>query len=292
MDDDLDDSTMCNYPVYFSDYYDIVKNKLVINQNPVEAALDEFDWYRSNSDPMPLTEEQLTDIWNTLESLENCPVQGYDLDNWCLWMKMLIVFLIAVGPRSNEVVNLDVETQMKFDDDPRVVFTQRKNLRRNEGPEEVPIMMGIEFLRAYQDYISMVDHNGKLVPSPESESGSRSANTLNNWLKRLCKKANVRLEDGTLPTMKNFRQTWTTLYKKTIHENREQIKFVSGEKGTKNHQVDEDHYLREVSNRRELRELGRKHFENLLNIESIPNLLEEKLDEQEYYERQTRFYDF
>jgi len=37
---------MGNYPRYFEEYYNIVKNKHQININPVEEALDEFEWYR------------------------------------------------------------------------------------------------------------------------------------------------------------------------------------------------------------------------------------------------------
>lgn len=59
---------------------------------------------------------------------------------------MLLVFLIAVGPRSNEVERLDVRTHLHFGDDPHVHFTERKNMRRDGGPAKVPIMMGDDLL--------------------------------------------------------------------------------------------------------------------------------------------------
>jgi len=287
MDRTLSDGTMQNYPHYFSEYYRIVKNAYRVDLNPVEQALDEFEWVRSKGEAHSITEDQLKDVWNTLDNLEECPVQGYDLDRWKMWMKVLIVFLVAVGPRSSEVERLDVRTQLHFGDDPHVHFDKRKNLRQDDAPGYVPIMMGSELLQAYREYIQEVGENGRLVPSPQSESGSRTADTLNEWLRRLCKIANVRLPDGTLPTIQNFRQLWKTNYKKALHKNRNEIKFVSDEGGTDNPKVDEENYIDDVVNRRHVRELGRKYFGDLLNIDELPKVMQEELDQKEYFDRQT-----
>lgn len=97
LDEQLSSGTMLNYIHYFALYYPIVRNKHQININPVEEALDEFRWKRSRGDPTPVTEAQLKDMWNTLDALEECPVRSHDLDEWRLWMKVLLVFLVAVG---------------------------------------------------------------------------------------------------------------------------------------------------------------------------------------------------
>ncbi len=292
MDRDLADSTMGNYPRYFEEYYNIVKNNHHINLNPVEEALDEFEWYRSKNEPQPVTEAQLNDLWNTLNALEECPVRNYDLAQWRLWMKVLIVFLIAVGPRSSEVEQLDVSSQFHFGDDPYVKFDERKNLKRNEGPDEVPIMMGDKFLELYVDYIESIDGNGKLIPSSQSASGSRTASTLNNWLETLCKIADVRLDDGSFPTIQNFRQFWKTLYKKALHENREQIKFVSQEGGTKTPDVDEKNYLDNVENREHVRELGRRYFAGVLDLGETPDVIQAELDKEPHLGGQSRLYEY
>jgi len=292
MDRDLADSTMGNYPRYFEEYYNIVKNKYHINLNPVTEALDEFEWYRSKNEPQPVTEAQLNDLWNTLNALDECPVEGYDLDQWRLWMKMLLVFLIAVGPRSSEVEQLDVRTKLHFGDDPYVEFDERKNLRRNEGPDKVPIMMGAKLLELYVDYIKSIDGNGKLIPSPQSASGSRRASTLNNWLATLCKIADVRLGDGSFPTIQNFRQFWKTLYKRALHENREQIKFVSEEGGTKTPGVDEGNYLDNVKNRNHVRELGRQYFSDVLDLGETPAMIRAELKKEPHLGGQSRLHDY
>lgn len=288
MDRNLADSTMGNYPRYFEEYYNIVKNQYQINVNPVEEALDEFEWYRTNGDSQPVTEAQLNAMWNTLEALDECPVNGYDLHQWRLWMKILLIVLIAVGPRSNEVERLDVRKRLHFGDDPYVHFDERKNLRRDEGPIKVPIMMGSNSLQAYQDYIEAIGGNVKLVPSPESESGCRTPGTLNEWLKRLCKLADVRLDDGSFPTIQNFRQFWKTLYKKALAENRDEIKFVSQEDGKKDHESDERDYIDDVVNRQHVRNLGRKYFDNVLDLGDFPEALQEEVDQINYIDKQIR----
>ena len=292
MDRVLADSTMQNYPSYFSEYYQIVKNDQRVDFNPVEEALDEFEWVRSRGETHTITEEQLKDVWNTLDNLEECPVQGYDLDRWRMWMKVLIVFIVAVGPRSNEVEQLDVRTQLHFGDDPYVHFDERKNLQQDDAPEHIPIMLGADYLQAYRDYIRKTGGNGSLVPSPGSESGCRTSDTLNEWLKRLCKIANVRLPDDTLPTIQNFRQLWKTQYLKALHKNRDHIKFVSDEGGTDDAKVDEENYVDDVVNRQHVRELGQKHFESLLDLDNLPRLMQEVLDQTEYVDRQATFSDY
>jgi hypothetical protein len=291
MDRNLADSTMGNYPQYFEEYYNIVKNRYQININPVEEALDEFEWLRSDGDAQPVTEAQLNDLWNALDALKKCPVEGHDLDQWRLWMKMLIVFLIAVGPRSSEVERLNVRTHLHFGDDPHVHYIERKNTRRDEGPSKVPIMMGGDFLRAYRAYIDVINGNGKLVPSDESASGCRTPSTLNDWLARLCKIADVRLDDGTFPTIQNFRQFWKTLYNRALAENRKHIKFVAEEDDKVGPESDETDYIPNEVNRQHIRDIGREYFDDVLKLGELPELLRKELDQDVYGERQTKITD-
>jgi integrase len=290
LDDELADGTMENYTRYFSDYYDIVENRFVVDHNPVVQALSEFDFKRSAGDPHPVTAENIQRLWDALNALEDCPVQGYNLDEWRLWMKMLLVFLIAVGPRSSEVEQLDVRHQLHFGDDPHVLYENRKNLRSDEGPVRVPIMFGADLLEAYVGYIEAVDENGKLIPSPDSESGSRTPATLNNWVEVLSKEAGVRLDNGDIPTLQNFRQFWKARYKQAVHKNREHIRFVSEEGKTKTPTVDEENYIPDADHQQYIRELGRRHFEAVLDIDEFPELIQEET--REHTTRQGYLTDF
>lgn len=286
MTNDLDVATVINYAGYYSKYYEMCENNFPINQNPVEDALDEYNWSRANGDPQPVSKKEINVLWNTLDNLDECPIEGYHLDTWRCWMKALIVFFVAVGPRSKEIEELNVIKQLHFGDDPYIHFERRKNLDEKNGSEEVPIMFGSNFLQAYQEYIRLTNEKETFIPSSESESGCMTPATLNNWLEELCQIANVRSDDETTPTIQNFRQFWTERYKKAVHENRDEIKRVSDEKGTKTPEVDKDNYMRDTLIRKHVRNLGRKHFDNVLEIEALPNQLQEVLNQNEYIGRQ------
>lgn len=287
LDERLNDGTMENYTKYFSRYYNIIKNQYRININPVEEALDEFQFRRDRGDPSPVSKSQVRDLWHTLDALEECPVRGYDLNQWQLRMKMLLIFMMAVGPRSNEIERIDMTEQLEFGDDPHVYFAERKNLRLHDGPQRIPIMMGASILEAYVDYIEVICENGKLVPSPQSDSGCRTSSTLNNWIKELSKEAGVRVSDGSFPTIQNFRQLWKNLYKEALQKNRKQIRFVAEEAGTRTLRVDEENYLTAKRNRRHIREIGRQYFDDILEIGGLPELVREVVDQEEYISRQT-----
>jgi hypothetical protein len=130
-----------------------------------------------------------------------------------------------------------------------------------------------------------------LVPSSESESGCRTPGTLNEWLERLCKLADVRLDDGTFPTIQNIRQFWKTLYKKALAENRNEIEFVSEEDGKKNHESDERDYIDDVVNRQHVRDIGREYFDDVLDLGDFPEALQEEVDQADYIGRQTKLTD-
>jgi hypothetical protein len=291
-EDKLIEDTVLNYVNYLDKYYNIVKNKHRVDSNPVEDACDEYDWKRTESDPEPLTADQINRLWRTLKTVDESPTEQVNLIEWKAYMEVLIVFHVGAGPRTNEVEDLDPVEQLQFGDDPHVVYKERKNLRRKVGPERVPIMFGEDYLRAYRDYIKKTDNPRKLVPSPQSESGSRVADTLNSWLSYLAEIAGVELEDGSSPRWKNFRQFWTTNYKKAVHQNRDMIDFVSDEKGTDNPQVDYEHYIDNETNRKHIRELGRRRFSEVFEINELPELLQQELEQSRYIPEQTELADF
>jgi integrase len=281
------EAASANYSHYFDEYYKLIDNKFIINFNPVKQALDQFDFDRPEGDPNKIKPEQLRALWETLDKLNHSLVEGYTCKEWKMFMKMLILLLVAIGPRSSEVVDLDMRSQFRFGSDPHVVFHNRKNLNKNEGPVDVPIMTGSNILQAYRDYIDKVYDSGAVVPSSRSASGCRTTGTLNDWLQRLCQLAEVRLEDGSLPTMKNFRQFWTSRYNKAVHQNRKEIALVSEEKGTSNPLVDEDSYIGDKQIRRHIRDLGREYFDEVLNIDGLPTLVNQELTTANYIDYQT-----
>lgn len=274
---ELEDGTMSNYTHYIDEYYATISNKYQIDQNPAQEVLEEYEFTRKKSDPRPVTESELNRLWTTLNSITESPYERHELDDWRLWMKILIVFMIAVGPRSCEIEQFDTRSQLQLDQDPHVIFKERKNLSRNEGPVEVPIMFGKKFIRMTADYLEEINAEGALIPSPQSSSGCRCASTLNNWIARLCELSDIEFEEHL--TIVNFRKTWKTQYHKALRKNRKYIKFISEEDNKKGPESDREDYIDPVENRRAVRELGREHFDELIEIESMPDPMEEVLDE-------------
>jgi|GEM_PF-2639899 len=294
--ENLSDGTVENYLNIFRKYFKISYNKFTINMNPVISAEEEFDLTALEGETVAISADQISELWHALNNLNECPIENYKLAEWRMWMKALIVYLVAVGPRASEVVEPNVVEQLHFGADPRMHFQERKNLRNELAPEKVPIMACDGFLEAYVEYIKKTDQLPKIVPSTESESGSRDPGTLNNWMTILCKIADVRIEEGDdiiYPTLKHFRRFWKTRYKIAVHENRSEIEHVADEGGTDTPRVDENNYIDDQVNRDHLRDLAREHFEDVINIEDLPEPMKEAgIDPNDYLNRSAKLGEF
>lgn len=279
LNENLDDGTMSNYTHYIDVYYATISNKYQIEQNPAQEVLEEYEFTRKKSDPRPVKEDELNRLWTTLNSITECPYNRYNLADWRTWMKILLVFMIAVGPRSCEIAQVDTRSQIQLDQDPHVIFHERKNIDRNVGPAKVPIMFGKKFIRMTANYLDKINAEGALIPSSQSSNGCRCASTLNNWIARLCELSDIEFNEDYF-TMGNFRKTWKTQYRKALHENREYVKFISEEDAKKGPESDREDYIDQVENRRVVRDLGRKYFDELIKIESMPDKMKEVLDKK------------
>jgi hypothetical protein len=278
---ELTDDTTSNYTHYLEEYYPTVGNKYIINHNPAHEALKEFTFDRKRSDPNPVSKKELQRLWTTLNVLTDCPYEKYDLEDWRLWMKIVIVFMVAVGPRACEITKVDTRTDLQLGDDPHVVYHDRKNLNKHAGPVKTPVMFGRDFLKLVVRYLDEVNANGALIPSPQSESGCRCESTINNWLERLCELSNMDFE--RVLTIQNFRQMWKNEYRKALHENRKYIKFVTEEDKKRSSSSDEEDYIDNVENRSMVRKLGRTYFDNLINITTVPDRMEQTLDPDDQF---------
>lgn len=278
---ELTDDATSNYIHYFEEYYSTVGNKYIINHNPAHEAVKEFTFNTKTSDPNPVTRKELQRLWTTLNVLTDCPYERHDLEDWKLWMKIIIVFMLAVGPRACEITQVDTRTDLQFGEDPHVIYHDRKNLNKHMGSVKIPIMFEDHFLSLVVKYLDEINADGALIPSPQSESGCRSASTINNWLERLCELSNMNFE--RIPTVQNFRQMWKNEYRKALHKNRKYIKFVTEENKKQDFSSDEEDYIDNVENRRMVRDLCRGYFDNLIDITKIPDRIEQTVDPDDQF---------
>jgi hypothetical protein len=288
-----------NYTRYLKDFYEYAKPRTRIDQNPVVEVEGQYGFDTTpDTDPDPPTDDQIQTLWETLKQLPDRrnltePVENlatrHGLREWQVFMMGLLTLGVGVGPRSREYIRTNCREHWILDDDPYIEFPVRKNL-----PGEVPVLAHPEFLAAFRDYMEVTreNWNGKPFPNPDTESGSRSANTLNNWLEALCVEAGVRCEDGSPLTMQNLRQCWHTQYHKVLRKNKVQLKLVADEAGTQNEKHVEVSYRPDEEEREMIRALATRHFEDLLPLDELPDVMSNVLDQAQYIDTQTELDDF
>jgi hypothetical protein len=296
---DLSDGAFENYTRYLKDFYEYAKPRTRIDHNPVTEVEGQYNSDATpESDPDPPTDDQIRTLWETLKQLPDRRDLTEDVENlatrhglreWQVFMMALLTLGVGVGPRSREYIRDDCREHWILDDDPYIEFPVRKNL-----PGEVPVLARPEFLAAFRDYMEETrdDWNGKPFPNPNTESGSRSANTLNNWLDSLCVEAGVRCEDGSTLTMQNLRQCWHTQYHKVLRKNKVQLKLVADEAGTQNEKHVEVSYRSDKEEREMIRALATRDFDDLLPLDELPDVMSTVLNQAQYMDTQTELDEF
>lgn len=296
--EDLSGGAAENYVRYFKYFFNYVVTHTEFDENPVEKVLWQYDFDTTpDREVQPLGEEQIKTLWATLnqlpeqhsfEAIEGI-VQRHGLEHWRVLMMTLLVFVIGVGPRAKECTRTNCRKDWNFGSEPYVYFPVRKN-----QPSEVPILARPEFLEAYCDYMEAIhdEWNRKPFPSQQSESGSRVPATLNRWLKALSEEAGVRLDDGSLPTLQNLRQTWHTRYMEVLRKSDVHLKIVADDAGTKTEQTTKEGYWSDPEERKSIRDLAANHFDEFLLLDELPEPMSEVVDQGQYLDYQKTLDEF
>jgi integrase len=171
--------------------------------------------------------------------------------------QLLVVALCGWGLRSGEVAALHVDQLVLDEGAPRIEFESRKN-----GPGSVALIYGQDVVEERVAQFADDEWNGYLFPSPRSQSGHRTGQTIRNWFDDLAKRAEIPAEiDGRKPVPQMARRFWYDRYSSTVEELVEhQIQEVAEEQGSASASVVWTDYLSE--NRR--RELRREFMEEKL----------------------------
>lgn len=293
------DGTFENYVRFFRFFYEFCNIRTRIDENPTKAVDFQYNTDRSsNSSPEPLTDEDISLLWETVKQLHEKrtlsePVENlvtrHGLRRWQIYVMVLLLLGIAVGPRSLEYERTNCQEDWVFGEENFIRFPVRKNL-----PGEVPILAHPGFLAAYRDYMEETNENwnGKPFPEQSNKRGSITKNTLNNWLAALCEEAGVRQDDGNYPTIQNLRQTWHTEYLKVLRVNDIRLKLTADEAGTKDSDQPKISYRSKEEERRSIRDLITKNFEKLVPLDGLPDEMSKVLAEDGYVDSQKSLYEF
>ena len=200
--------------------------------NPVDGAQSEFEWSRETPDNPALSAQQVSRLYATATSLAD---------------QLLVVGLAAWGLRVGELSSLHRSQLALDDDDPHIVFEERKN-----GPGTVAILYG---RRAVEDRIVELSDgnswNGYLFPSSQSQSGHRASGTLRRRFRRLAETADVTV-DGERPAPKMGRRFWYQRYSDAVTDVMQQLSKIADDQGSSSESVVWQNYHDEAS-RRQLR---------------------------------------
>ena len=282
-----------NYVRYLENFYKYVCIREVVDHNPVKEIRPEYDFdTETAATPRKIPDSEVTRLWNTLRSLPELNqlsegvkniTKRHGLGKWQVQMMVLLTLGIGVGPRTSEYMRTNCREHWDLEND-RIEFPIRKN-----GPGEVPILVNSDFLAAFIDYMEVAnpDWNGKPFPNSDAESGSRTGSTLNNWLRALCREADVRYDDGTYPTLQNLRQYWHNKYKQSLTHENVRLQLVARSAGTSTTGEVKESYATDETMRESIEELMTEHFEGLLPLDELPQEMRRVVDQSRYIDTQS-----
>lgn len=296
---DLSGGAAENYVRYFKEFYDYVVIHSEFNENPIKKILWQYDFDTTpEKEVSDLDGDQIRKLWRTLKQLPErddlCNeitglVGRYGLEHWQELMMVLLVFGVGVGPRASDITRVNCIEHWNFGPDSYVYFPVRKN-----QPSEIPILARDELLKAHRDYMQATreNWNGKPFPSRQSESGSVSPTTLNRWLSSLSREAEVRLHNGSYPTLQNLRQTWHTRYMESLRKLDVRLRLVADDAGTKTKEIASERYWSASEKRKSIRDLISDDFDEFFPLDELPKAMADELDQSQYMNYQMELDEF
>ncbi|XGI83061.1 tyrosine-type recombinase/integrase [Halorutilales archaeon Cl-col2-1] len=230
-----------NYATDLREFYEYCARRGEIDYNPADGLLDEFGWEReTDSKTEALSADQIRRMWYEADSLRE---------------QALLALMGGAGARPSDIIRIDVPQDIDIDNNPSIEYRERKN-----GPGEVAIMGGKKAIEYYINQLRNEDNwNGKVFPS-DTQSGSRTDQTLRHWVKDIANRANVSLSDESTPTPKNLRRFWYTFYHSANAELHRTLEIVAEDQASSSIDVIENSYLDDDKKKDFIRQYARDKF--------------------------------
>jgi integrase len=237
------EASVVRYHEAVHEWYEFLANRRLATFNPVTGIESKhgLDLSRESREKPALSAAQVGGLAAAANSTEE---------------RLLVVALAGVGLRRSEVAALHV-SQIRFGDDPRIVFEERKN-----GPGQVSLLYGEQVIAERIDELAgdvgaedgddTGEWSGYLFPSRASATGHVTGETVNNRFQRLCDRAGVELE-GETPTSHACRRFWYRSYQSAMSGLLEMMSEAAADQGAASAEVVVQEYLDEES-RREYRQ--------------------------------------
>jgi integrase len=247
--------TAYNYASTLVAFYDWLEIRGIIDTHRAAEIRDRFDWeYQREGPSYVLTTDEVWQLWKATQTLVE---------------KVIIILMFAAGLRPADIQVL-TEDQIYLDpDDPRFEFgADRKN-----GPGKPVLLAGDDILKRHLELLKQdPDWNGAILPSDQSESGSRSYDFIKSRFDDVVDRSDVTIDrdDYTLtPT------AGRDFYMNLLAEARLQFLYdvtepTTNAAGSSSARVLNKHYLRDRKNRRFFRKHASPYIEAAFGDQAIP----------------------
>jgi len=226
---DLAPSTIERIATVVDAFYGHLVSRRLAATNPASGLDSEFKWNSGTSGGTPaLDTAHVRALVDAAESARE---------------DLLVVALAAWGLRANEVASLHRDQVVRDTADvPRVEFESRKN-----GPGSVSLLYGMD---ALDDRLAeLADHdawNGYLFPSPQSDAGHVTRQTVWRQFRALADRADLPDEiDGERPSPQLCRRFWYDRYSETLEAVVAGLEGVAADQGSADPSVVLQNYLSE-----------------------------------------------
>jgi integrase len=247
--------TAYNYASTLVTFYDWLELRDEIDSHRADEIRDRFDWeYNREGPTYVLTTTEVWQLWKATETLTE---------------KVIIILMFAAGLRPDDIRVL-TEDKIHLDPyDPHLEFgPERKN-----GPGKPVLLAGDDILKRHLELLKQnPDWNGAILPSDQSESGSRSYSFIRSRFDQVVDRSDVTIDhdDYTLtPT------AGRDFYMNLLGETR--LQYLHGvteptmdAAGSSSARVMNKHYLRDRKNRRFFRKYASPYIEAAFEDHAIP----------------------
>ena len=233
-----------NYASTLSDFYEYLTMIGEADSNPLEMVLPRMGWTYSRSGPGEILKPaQVRQCWDSTENL----------------VEQIIVLTIAgAGARTGDLQIINAVEDIRLElADPVIIYGEN----RKNGPGVVPLLAGHQY---YEAYIEQLEENGYevLLPSDQSQDGTRSGKWIRDTVEDIVDRAEVRLPDGSKPTPKHFRRFWFNEYLSAYEAYISIVERVASDQGSVSAAIVDKHYLANHRSRDHFRRFAESHFES------------------------------
>lgn len=219
IDEDLNsDQSKRNIQSDLISFFAHLERRGIVDYNPATSLRQEYEFKYDCSSPVHiLSEEQIRKIWEATQTLEE---------------KVIVILYIGHGLRTNEAPDLTVENFVIQTEVPYIKLEERKN---QSGT--IPLLVGQNYIaEKFQSVQTPGSGTDPLFPSPDMNREALTGATMRRKFKDICSRAGVTV-NNKIPTPRNGRKTWYTMYIDVFENLKKVADTVSTEQGSKDPEV-------------------------------------------------------